>query len=188
MGERVMEWYLGPLKKYAEFSGRASRKEYWLFSLWNLPIVFVLTLIALPLYVLYVLGILLPALAVGVRRLHDTNRSAWWLLLYIVPFGGIAVFVFLCLKGTDGDNDYGPDPLALFAASGAPVAAPPRPPVVGPGATPVTPRGEFSPPSEIQKPASSSTVAGAPVPPYQERPTIRMKPESTPEDPDQPVV
>ena len=174
-----MEWYLGPLKKYAEFSGRASRKEYWLFSLWNLPIAFVLALIALPLYVLYVLGILLPALAVGVRRLHDTNRSAWWLLLYIVPFGGIAVFVFSCLKGTDGDNDYGPDPLALVAASPGPV-------VTGPGSTPAIPPSSPAPPSEIRQPAGSSDALGAPPPPYKERPTIKMKPESTPEAPNQP--
>ena len=174
-----MEWYLGPLKKYAVFSGRASRKEYWLFSLWNLPIAFVLALIALPLYVLYVLGILLPALAVGVRRLHDTNRSAWWLLLYIVPFGGIAVFVFFCLKGTDGDNDYGPDPLAL-------VATPPGPAVTGPGSTPAIPPSGPAPPSEIRQPTSSSDALGAPPPPYQERPTIKMKPESIPEAPDQP--
>ncbi len=174
-----MEWYLGPLKKYAEFSGRASRKEYWLFALWNLPIVFVLALIASPLYVLYVLGILLPALAVGVRRLHDTNRSAWWLLLSIVPLANIALLVFFCSKGTDGDNDYGPDPLALVAASPGPV-------VTGPGSTPAIPPSSPAPPSEIRQPTSSSDVLGAPPPPYQERPTIKMKPESIPEAPDQP--
>ena len=174
-----MEWYLGPLKKYTEFSGRASRKECWLFALWNLPIAVVLVLISENLLSLYSLGILLPSLAVGARRLHDTNRSAWWLLLYIVPFGGIAVFVFSCLKGTDGDNDYGPDPLALVAASPGPV-------VTGPGSTPAIPPSSPAPPSEIRQPMSSSDARGAPPPPYQERPTIKMKPESIPEAPDQP--
>ena len=174
-----MEWYLGPLKKYAEFSGRASRKEYWLFALWNLPILFVLALIALPLYMLYYLGVLLPSLAVTVRRLHDTNRSAWWLLLSIVPLANIALLVFFCLKGTDGDNDYGSDPLAL-------VAAPPGPVVTGPGPTPAIPPSAPPPASEIRQPAGSSDALGAPPPPYKERPTIKMKPESTPEAPDQP--
>ena len=174
-----MEWYLGPLKKYAEFSGRASRKEYWLFALWNLPIMVVLGLISETLFWLYSLGILLPSLAVGARRLHDTNRSAWWLLLSIVPLANIALLVFFCLKGTDGDNDYGPDPLAL-------VAAPPGSVVTGPGPTPAIPPSAPPPPSEIRQPTSSSDALGAPPPPYKERPTIKMKPESTPEAPDQP--
>ena len=106
------KWYLGPLGKYAKFSGRASRKEYWLFTLWNLPIMVVLGLISETLFWLYSLGILLPYLAVGARRLHDTNRSAWGLPLSIVPPANIALFsLFFCSKGTDGDNDYGPDPL-----------------------------------------------------------------------------
>jgi polar amino acid transport system permease protein len=105
------KWYLGPLGKYAKFSGRANRKECWLFVLWNLAIMVPLVLINPILFMLYYLGVLLPSLAVGARRLHDTNRSAWWLLLSIVPLAHIALLVFSCLKGTDGDNDYGPDPL-----------------------------------------------------------------------------
>lgn len=105
-----MEWYLGPLRKYAVFNGRASRKEYWLFALWNLPIALVLVLISETLFGLYYLGIFLPSLAVTVRRLHDTNRNAWWLLLSIVPLANIALLVFYCVKGTDGDNNYGSDP------------------------------------------------------------------------------
>ena len=106
------KWYLGPLGKYAKFSGRASRKEYWLFTLWNLLIMVVLGLISETLFWLYYLSILLPYLAVGARRLHDTNRSAWWLPLSIVPPANIALFsLFFCSEGTGGDNDYGPDPL-----------------------------------------------------------------------------
>ena len=150
-----MEWYLGPLKKYAQFSGRASRKEYWLFRLWNLPIMVVLGLINPALLGLYYLGILLPLLAVGARRLHDTNRSGWWLLLSLVPFAGIAVIVFFCLEGTDGDNDYGPSPLASSAAAPGSV-------VTGPGPTPaITPSGP-PPAPEIRQPTSSSDALGAP--------------------------
>ena len=175
-----MEWYLGPLKKYAEFSGRASRKEYWLFTLGQFVIGFLLALLIPVLYPVFVLGTLLPALAVAVRRLHDTNRSGWWLFIVLVPFvGGIVMFVFLVLEGTSGDNDYGPDPLAL-------VATPPGPVVTGPGSTPAIPPSGPAPPSEIRQPTSSSDALGAPPPPYQERPTIKMKPESIPEAPDQP--
>ena len=108
-----VEWYFGPLKKYVEFSGRASRKEFWLFALWNWVIFFALSLFIPILGSVYFLGILLPWWAVWVRRLHDTNRSAWWLLFSVIPVvGTIGMTVMMCTKGTDGDNDYGPDPLS----------------------------------------------------------------------------
>ena len=108
-----MEWYVGPLKKYTEFSGRASRKEFWLFALWNFVFYFVLSLFIAPWNGIYLLGILLPYYAVWVRRLHDTNRSAWWVLFSLIPVvGTIGMTVMMCSKGTDGDNDYGPDPLS----------------------------------------------------------------------------
>ena len=175
-----MEWYLGPLKKYAEFSGRAGRKEYWLFTLGQFVIGFLLAMLIPVLYLVFVFGTLLPVLAVAVRRLHDTNRSGWWFFIVLVPFlGGIAMFVFLVLEGTSGDNDYGPNPLAL-------VAAPPGPVVTGPGPTPAIPPSAPPHASEIRQPAGSSDALGAPPPPYKERPTIKMKPESTPEAPNQP--
>ena len=89
------------------------------------------------------------------------------------------MFVFLVLEGTSGDNDYGPNPLAL-------VAVPPGPVVTGPGPTPAIPPSGPPPASEIRQPAGSSDALGAPPPPYKERPTIKMKPESIPEAPDQP--
>ena len=116
-----MEWYLGPLKKYAEFSGRAGRKEYWLFTLGQFVIGFLLAMLIPVLYLVFVFGTLLPVLAVAVRRLHDTNRSGWWCFIVLVPLvGNIAMFVFLVLEGTSGDNDYGPNPLAVAALDAGP--------------------------------------------------------------------
>ncbi|MDZ4654996.1 MAG: DUF805 domain-containing protein [Coriobacteriia bacterium] len=123
-----MSWYLGVWKKYATFGGRARRKEYWMFYLFNIIFGFVLSftdsMLGLtneggsgPLYGLYGLAVLLPAIAVGVRRMHDTDRSGWWLL---VP---IANLVFLVSEGTQGPNQYGSDPKA--PAMGY---APPGPP------------------------------------------------------------
>jgi uncharacterized membrane protein YhaH (DUF805 family) len=65
----------------------------------------------LPLSSLALLGVFLPNLAVGARRLHDIDRTAWWLLLHIVPFGALVLLVFACLRGTPGPNRFGPDPL-----------------------------------------------------------------------------
>src|SRR5690606_11242221 len=121
-GECVMEWYLGVLKKYAEFGGRARRKEYWMFVLFNIIIAFVLGLIDGMLGLttdggmgilggLYTLAVLLPAIAVGVRRLHDTGRSGWWLLIGFVPvIGFIVLIVFFVLASQPGSNEYGPNP------------------------------------------------------------------------------
>lgn len=101
------------LKQYATFSGRARRKEYWLFTLVaNLiafGIGFVEGALGMPgfINVLFSLAVMIPGIAVGVRRLHDTDRSGWWLL---VP---IANLVFLCQDSTPGDNRFGPNPKGL---------------------------------------------------------------------------
>ncbi len=113
-----MNWYLQVLKKYAVFSGRARRKEYWMFFLFNLIIVFVLGFIEgivgiamesgqSVLSTIYQLAVLIPTIAVGVRRMHDTDHSGWWLL---VP---IANIVFAVREGTRGDNRFGSDPKAI---------------------------------------------------------------------------
>lgn len=119
-----MQWYTDVLKKYAVFSGRARRKEYWMFTLVNVIISAVLsvldTIIGTTndtgnglLSTLYGLAVLLPSIAVTVRRLHDTDRSAWWLLILLVPvIGWIVMVVFMVLEGNPGDNRYGPDPKA----------------------------------------------------------------------------
>jgi uncharacterized membrane protein YhaH (DUF805 family) len=118
-----MNWYLDVLKKYAVFSGRARRKEYWMFFLFNLIVSIVLTIIdgvigtlsaeagVGLLSGLYTLAILVPAIAVTLRRLHDTSRSGWWILIALVPLvGGIVLLVFMLLDSTPGDNQYGPNP------------------------------------------------------------------------------
>jgi len=117
-----MEWYLAVLKNYVGFSGRARRTEYWMFELFNIiaaVILLVLGVLVHPLiflYYLYGVAVLLPTLAVGFRRLHDTGRSAWWLLIGLIPIvGGIVLLVFTCLPGTPGPNQYGPDPKAISA-------------------------------------------------------------------------
>ncbi|MBU1126661.1 MAG: DUF805 domain-containing protein [Patescibacteria group bacterium] len=113
-----MNWYIEVLKKYVVFKGRAGRREFWMFVLFNLIISLVLSLIeglfsddTSILSGIYSLAILLPSLAVGVRRLHDTNRSAWWLLLLLIPIiGPIVLIVFYALEGDKAANQYGPVP------------------------------------------------------------------------------
>ena len=107
----AFEWYLGPLRKFRDFTGRASRRECWLFIIWHLAFIIVLSWLSGALYMLYALGTLVPSIAVGIRRLHDTNRSGWWLLVTFVPFVGfIVMIVFLASAGTTGENDYGSEP------------------------------------------------------------------------------
>jgi len=118
-----MNWYVKVLNKYAVFSGRARRKEYWYFFLFNFGITFVLTFIdgMVGLYsyeiglgffgFLYLLAVFVPGIAVAVRRLHDTGRSAWWLFVLLIPFvGAIVLLVFLVLDSDPGENEYGKNP------------------------------------------------------------------------------
>ena len=129
-----MEWATLPLKKYADFTGRSRRKEYWSFFLLCLASAVVLSLVDGilgmggmiggvygPLTTLFLLALLVPSIAVGIRRLHDTDRSGWWILIALVPFvGGLILLVFYVLEGTRGPNQYGPDPKgAEGAAAGA---------------------------------------------------------------------
>lgn len=115
-----MNDYLSVMNKYAEFNGRARRREYWMFALVNFCICMPLALLSgwmsifyIP-YVLYSLAIFIPSLAVTVRRLHDTDKSGWWVLVGLVPLiGGIALLVFTVLDGTSGSNSYGEDPKAF---------------------------------------------------------------------------
>jgi uncharacterized membrane protein YhaH (DUF805 family) len=118
-----MDNYIEVLKKYAVFNGRASRKEYWMFALVNVLIMlgfnflsFVLdsTLIQV-LGILYLLAVLVPSLAVYVRRLHDTDHSAWWILLGLIPLvGTIILLIFLVTDSQAGDNRFGPNPKGVL--------------------------------------------------------------------------
>ena len=124
-----MRWYLGAFKKYARFKGRASRKEYWLFTLFNLILLGTLVVVDNaaglvvgdgiygPLSALYCLVVFLPAVAICVRRLHDINRSGWWWWLCLVPFGVLVVLVFTMQEGQPARNRFGPDPKELESAT-----------------------------------------------------------------------
>ena len=113
-------------KKYACFSGRARRQEYWLFALFNIIAGIIIGVIAGVLVsvtkvtafaflgTIYNLAVLIPGLAVLFRRLHDTGRSGWWWLLAFIPFiGWIVLIVFCCLDSQPGENQYGPNPKGL---------------------------------------------------------------------------
>jgi len=109
-----MGWYLEVLKKYAVFSGRARRKEYWMFWLVNFIIEVLLGMLDVSIGTLGLLGaiyslfIFIPGLAVTVRRLHDTNRSGWWILIGLVPLvGWIFLLIFMIQDSTPGSNQYG---------------------------------------------------------------------------------
>jgi uncharacterized membrane protein YhaH (DUF805 family) len=118
-----IDWALRPLPKYADFSGRAPRAEYWWFYLLVIIGDIVATILdsllgldgAVGPYgivtMLFGLAVLIPSIAVGARRLHDTDRSGWWLLIALIPFiGAIVLLVFFVLPGTQGTNRFGPDP------------------------------------------------------------------------------
>lgn len=110
-------------KKYAVFSGRARRKEYWMFVLFNvligMAIGFVMGLFGAVENVrivsnLFCLAALLPGLAAGVRRLHDIGKCGWWMLLALIPIvGPIVLIVFFCLDSQPGDNAYGANPKGM---------------------------------------------------------------------------
>lgn len=125
-----MNWYLQVLKKYADFSGRARRKEYWMFVLFNILFTIVAGIldnvlgIAIagvgygPLYGLYSLVLIIPGLAVGVRRLHDIGKSGWMMLVVFIPLvGAIWLIILMVKEGDAGENQYGSDPKEDLTAS-----------------------------------------------------------------------
>ncbi|HSK90309.1 MAG TPA: DUF805 domain-containing protein [Euzebyales bacterium] len=123
-----MEWYLKVLQNYVGFAGRARRKEYWYFVLFNVLISLALTAVDAVLQTgvlagLYSLAVFLPSLAVSVRRLHDTDRSGWWLLVGLIPVVGVVVLlVFTLTDSTMGDNRYGPSPKYVVGMPPAAIA------------------------------------------------------------------
>lgn len=118
-----MNWYIAALKKYADFSGRAQRSEYWYFLLFYILITLVLAVVD-PLLgsfhgnsgyglfsSLFTLAMLIPSIAVGVRRLHDIDRSGWWMLMALLPLiGSIVLFVFFVQDSQAGENRFGANP------------------------------------------------------------------------------
>jgi len=113
------------LSKYFDFSGRAIRSEYWFFYLFQIIAMVVASVIdgvltGGLLYLISSFGLFIPGLAAGIRRLHDLNKSGWWLLIALVPLVGILVLIFwFAGRGTEGENRFGPDPLG--GATAAPV-------------------------------------------------------------------
>ena len=125
-----MNWYLQALKKYATFTGRARRREFWLFTLVNVLVVLALAFVDVLtgsfseqleiglLSGLYMLAVLVPSIAVTVRRLHDTDRSGWWVLLGFIPIiGGLVLLVFELLDSQPGTNRFGPNPKGVETAA-----------------------------------------------------------------------
>jgi uncharacterized membrane protein YhaH (DUF805 family) len=123
-----MNWYLKVLKQYGDFSGRARRKEYWMFALFNLIFTVIamildnvsgLTAGALPygvFYLIYVLAVLIPALAVAVRRLHDVGKSGWMILIALIPIiGAIWLLVLMVTDSNQGENRFGSNPKEVVA-------------------------------------------------------------------------
>lgn len=125
----MKHYYFKALKRYSDFEGRSRRAEYWTFALTNTVIGYllygmmalafyselkVLGLILSGLYMLFAIVMLIPGLAVCIRRLHDTGRSGWWVFICLIPIiGAIWFFVLLLLDGDKGENKYGPDPKAI---------------------------------------------------------------------------
>ena len=119
----IMKWYLKVLKQYADFNGRARRKEYWMFVLFNM--IFGIAAIILDnvlgiavegvgyglLYGLYTLVVFIPGLAVVVRRLHDVEKSGWMFFIILIPLIGVIWLLVLMLTDSNpGENKYGPNP------------------------------------------------------------------------------
>ena len=120
-----MDWYLNVLKNYFGFGGRARRNEYWMFILVNIIFTFVLSVLDRMfgwqrtggegvLTTIYAILVFIPWWAVQFRRLHDTDRSAWWLLVLLIPIvGWLVIIIFNCQNGTPGSNRFGADPKQL---------------------------------------------------------------------------
>ncbi|HAN21487.1 MAG TPA: DUF805 domain-containing protein [Clostridiales bacterium] len=122
-----MQWYIKCFKNYTNFNGRARRKEYWMFILFNIIFSILATILDSVLdtpvitrtfyretgiiYILYSFIIFIPSLAVTVRRLHDIGKSGWWYFIIFIPLvGAIWMLILMCTEGQCGDNLYGPDP------------------------------------------------------------------------------
>ena len=155
-----MNYYVDVLKNYAVFSGRARRKEYWMFVLFNAIVSLVLILLGSLLHftfleTIYSLAVLIPSLAVAFRRLHDTGRSGWWILICLIPLAGIIIFiVFMALDSQPGDNQYGQNPKGMSSSIQSSVPTP-----TSPSTPPIAPLSTIpsTPPQ-----APSSTIPQAP--------------------------
>jgi uncharacterized membrane protein YhaH (DUF805 family) len=121
-----MNEFLAVIKNYASFSGRAGRREFWMFYLVYILIFIAISIVSaiLPssiaivfsiLTLVFALGMFIPTLAVSVRRLHDTDHSGWWLLISLIPLAGLYILYLLIIEGTQGPNRFGDSPVAMIA-------------------------------------------------------------------------
>ena len=127
MDKSATQWMVEPLRKFADFQGRARRAEYWWFYLLTIFVTVGITVVEAVgsdgggtglLMGLAFLAFLIPSLAVAIRRLHDLDRSGWWCLIALVPFvGGIVLLIWTCSRGTSGGNRFGPDPITGIGAA-----------------------------------------------------------------------
>ncbi|BEU01299.1 membrane protein [Agarivorans sp. OAG1] len=117
-----MEYFIGALKKYADFSGRARRKEYWMFILFyfifGIAANIIDAIIGLPLLSLVLtLGLLIPSISIAARRLHDTGRSGWWQLIALIPLIGAIILLIFLASDSHEDNNYGANPKGAGAVA-----------------------------------------------------------------------
>ena len=106
-----MDYFVGALKKYADFTGRARRKEYWMFILVYTIINVVLAVLGLDtISAIVSIGLFIPSISIAARRLHDTGRSGWWQLILLIPIIGLIVLIVFLAQDSHGANDYGVSP------------------------------------------------------------------------------
>jgi uncharacterized membrane protein YhaH (DUF805 family) len=107
-----MKWFIKCFKQYADFKGRARRKEYWMFTLINGILGFVIGLLGLSILSwIYSIAVFIPSLAVCVRRIHDIGKSAWWILLFLIPvIGWIWLIILFVQDSQPGENQWGENP------------------------------------------------------------------------------
>ena len=106
-----MSWYFDVItKNYFNFNGRARRTEFWMFMVVHLIVIFLLLFLGLFPLVIYILLTIIPSVAVGIRRLHDTGKSGWWILAANVPILFVVYYYYMILEGDEGANIYGDSP------------------------------------------------------------------------------
>lgn len=110
-----MEYFIDALRRYADFTGRATRQQYWMFYLFYMIIYIALLFVDAAIGTVFIsaifsLVLLIPSLSIAARRLHDTSRSGWWQLILIIPFIGAIVLIIFLAQASHDDNEYGPGP------------------------------------------------------------------------------
>jgi len=108
----IMEYYTDAFKRFADFNGRATVRQFWMFVLINFAITFAISLIGInTISAGYSLVAMIPSMAIGVRRLHDIGKSGWYCCLAFIPLVGVIILIIWFIKAGDvGPNAYGEDP------------------------------------------------------------------------------